>query len=185
MSQVQTRLFNVHEYERMAEAGILNEDDHVELIRGEIVQMAAIGSKHAACVKRFNAEFSSRLQGRAIASVQDPIRLPSRSEPEPDIALLRPRQDFYRNVHPGADDVLLLVEVADTSLEVDRGVKLALYAEAAIPDVWVTDLEAERIEAYRQPVGGRYTEQEVFGRGTTLAPQSFPDISISVDAIVG
>src|SRR5262245_37141744 len=114
--QVSRRLFTVDEYYQMAQAGILHEDDRVELIEGEIIETAAIGSRHAACVDRLNQLFSGRVAGRAIVRVQNPIRLSQRSEPQPDLALLRPRADFYATGHPGPQDVLLVVEVADTSV---------------------------------------------------------------------
>lgn len=185
MSQVQTRPFTVDEYYRMAEAGILHEDDRVELIRGAIVEMSPIGSRHAARVDRLSTEFHTRLISRAIVRVQGPVRLSPNSEPEPDILLLRPRSDFYAAAHPGPADVLLLVEVADTSLEYDRGEKLALYAEAGIPEVWIVDLAHEVVEVFRQPDAGSYRRQDVFGRGASLAPEAFPDAVISVDAILG
>jgi len=116
--------FTVEEYHRMGQAGILSEDDRVELIEGEIVEMAPVGSRHAACVKRLNALLSRRAGGRALVSVQDPIRLGEHSEPQPDLALLKPREDFYAAAHPGPEDVLLVIEVAETSLEYDREVKL-------------------------------------------------------------
>jgi Uma2 family endonuclease len=134
--QIQRRLFSVHEYHQMLQAGVLGEDDRLELIEGEIVQLSPINSRHAACVNRLNALFTSRLTGRAVVSVQNPIRLDTHSEPQPDLALLKPRPDFYAASHPNPEDVLLVVEVADTSADYDRGVKLALYARVGIAEVW-------------------------------------------------
>ncbi len=128
------RLFTIEEYHKMAQAGILTEDDRAELIEGEIVEMAPIGSRHAACVARLTA-LLSRVQDRAILWVQNPIRLGEHSEPQPDVALLSLRPDFYAQAHPGPQDVLLLVEVAETSPGDDREVKLFLYARAAISEV--------------------------------------------------
>lgn len=185
MSQVQTRSFTVDEYYRMAEAGILHEDDRVELIRGAIVEMSPIGSRHAGCVDGLSTQFHARLSGRAIIRVQGPVRLSSSSEPQPDVMLLRPRSDFYRTSHPGPADVLLIVEVSDSSLEYDRGEKLSLYAEAGIPEVWIVDLEHERVEVYREPEAGRYRRQATFEKAAAMAPQAFPDVAIGADVILG
>ncbi len=111
--------FNVADYHRMGEAGILNEDDRVELIDGEIIEMTPIGSPHGGRVKQLNYLLTRAVGEEAIIAAQDPVILGDRSEPEPDLALLRPRADFYKESHPQPDDVLLLIEVADTSLEKD------------------------------------------------------------------
>src|SRR3990170_251848 len=150
-----TRRFTVEEYYRMAQAGILSENDRVELIEGAIVEMAAIGSRHAACVGRLTAVFSAAQTG-GIAWVQNPIRLGRHSEPQPDLALLRPRPDFYAQAHPGPEDVLLVVEVADTSVESDRGVKVPLYARAGIAAAWLVDLAGERLIVHAAPAPEGY-----------------------------
>src|ERR671938_544657 len=138
--QVAKRCFSVDEYYRMGEAGILTEDDRVELIEGEIIEMSPIGSRHAACVNRLNTLLGRHLRQTAIVSVQNPIRLDAYSEPEPDVALLRPRADYYESGHPTPADALLIVEVADTSADYDRIIKLPLYAKAGIPEAWLVDL---------------------------------------------
>src|SRR5438309_8182250 len=122
--QYQKHYFNVDEYYRMAEAGLLSEDDRVELIEGEIIEMSPIGSTHGGTVKRSSTFLNRKLGDAVIVSVQDPVRLNGFSEPQPDIALLKPRKDFYSNSHPTPEDVLLVIEVADTSLQYDRAVKL-------------------------------------------------------------
>lgn len=127
------RLFTVEEYERMVADGILCEDEHVELIRGMIVQMPAMGPPHRACVTALQDWFSQHLPRTALVQVQGAIRLPPRWEPEPDVAIIRRRPDFYRTQHPGAADVFLLIEVSATSLGYDRDVKLPGYADAGIP----------------------------------------------------
>jgi Uma2 family endonuclease len=179
------RLFSVDEYYRMAEAGIFGPDERVELIDGEIIEMAAMGSRHATKVRRLMRRFIVHLGDRAIVSVQSPIRLSSLAEPEPDIAILRPREDEYDGSHPGPGDVLLLIEVADTSLSYDRGRKLPLYAREGVPETWLVDLLHEQIEVYRRPEHGRYQDVEKFARGARLSPLSFSDLSISVDEILG
>ena len=180
---VTRRRFTVDEYHRMAKAGILHEDDRVELIEGEIIQMAAIGSRHAARVNYVAEQFITALTGRAIVSIQNPVRLGRRTEPEPDLALLRPRPDRYDARLPSPDDVLLIVEVADVTLRHDRDVKVPLYAAAGIPEVWIWDLPRHRILVYRQLVGGRYTDAAVVPQGT-LAPEAFPELHIRLDEIM-
>lgn len=183
--QIERRWFNVDEYYRMIDAGILSEDDRVELIEGEVIKMSPIGKFHAACVKKINAIFS-RLVGRtAIVSVQDPIKVDDFSEPQPDIALLKLRDDFYRSGHPPPDDVLLLVEVADSSADYDRRKKIPLYARSGIPEVWLIDLPRDVIEIYARPANGRYQDFREARRGGTLTLSSLPNLAISVDDILG
>ncbi len=183
--QVSRRLFTVAEYHRMAEARILGEDDRVELLDGEIVQMTPIGSRHAACVDRLVRWFGRQVGDEAIVRVQGPIRLSEHSEPQPDLALLKPRPDFYAQAHPGPADVLLLIEVAETSSDSDRDVKLPLYARAGIGEVWLVDLTAERVEVYRQPWFRGYQDCHTVRRGQRLAPQALPDLNLSADAVLG
>jgi len=162
------RRFTVHEFQRMGEAGILGEDDRVELIDGEIVTMPPIGPRHASCVRRLVAMLSPLVGSSAIVDVQNPLRLGEHAEPQPDVVLLKPRPDYYRRSHPGPGDVLLVVEVADTSGEYDRGVKVPEYARAGVAEVWVIDLSGGLIEIYRRPVGGEYGEQFAVGAGGRL-----------------
>ena len=183
--QVAKRLFTVEEYHRMMEAGILSEDDRVELIDGEIVEMSPMGSRHAACVNRLNALFSARVAQAALVWVQSPIDLLGRSEPQPDLALLRPRADFYAGRHPEPGDVLLAIEVSDTSLEYDRNVKVPLYARAALPEVWQMCLREEIVVIYRSPSAGAYRDVRRVGRGEQLSPQALPDIELSTDSLLG
>ncbi|QWK11878.1 MAG: Uma2 family endonuclease [Thermoflexus hugenholtzii] len=182
--QVQRRLFTVEEYHRMAEAGILSEDDRVELIEGELVTMSPIGSRHAACVARLTALLFP-VEGRGILWVQNPIRLGARSEPQPDVALLRYRPDFYASAHPGPEDVLLVVEVAETSADSDRSLKIPLYARYGIPEAWLVDLLEERIEIYRHPTPQGYRSLHIAHRGETVSPTALPDLELSVDEILG
>lgn len=176
------RGFTVEEYHRMGQAGILSEDERVELIEGEIVEMAPIGSRHQACVDRTNRWFSQRVGERALVRVQGPIRLEERSEPQPDLALLRPRPDFYAEAHPGPEDVFLVVEVAETSPDVDREVKVPLYARAGVPEVWLVDLGGECIEIYRNPTARGYQEVR---RGERLAPHALADLDLAVADVLG
>jgi len=183
--QVMRRLFTAAEYYAMAEAGILSEDDRVELIEGEVVQMSPIGSRHAACVARFSMLLPIRVGQLAIVWVQNPIRLDDYSEPEPDVCLLLPRDDFYAQGHPTPADVLLVVEVADTTQRYDRNVKMPLYARAGIPEAWLVDLVEEAVYVYSRPSDGVYQEVRRLQRGEPLSPQMLPHVTLSVDAILG
>ena len=169
----------------MGEAGILREDDRVELIDGEIVETTPIGSRHAACVDRLT-RFLVRLVGdRAIVRVQNPATIPPHSEPQPDVMLLRPQADFYAAAHPEPRDVLLVIEVADTTLPFDRGVKVPLYARAGVAEVWLIDLTTDSVEVHRHPTGSRYADVGRRARGERLACQAFPDVELSVDDMLG
>ena len=179
------RRFTVAEYYAMADAGILSEDDRVELLDGDVIVMPPIGDWHGGSVKLFANTFPPVLQGRAIIAVQDPVTLDEHSEPQPDVMLLHWRDDFYRNGHPGPADVLLLIEVADSSVEFDRTVKLAAYARAGIPEVWIAARSERRIESYTGPDAGRYAIVRYYGPGETVSPQAFPDIALPVDQIIG
>ncbi|MER3399777.1 MAG: Uma2 family endonuclease [Thermoflexus sp.] len=183
--RVARRLFTVEDYHRMREAGILSEDDRVELIEGEILEMSPIGSRHAGTVARLVRIFSQRLGERAVVWPQNPIRLGVYSEPQPDVALLRPREDFYEAEHPGPGDVWLVVEVADRSVEGDRGVKAPLYGRAGIPEFWLVDLAAGVVEVYREPGVEGYRSVRRLGPGETLAPLAFPDCVLPVEEILG
>lgn len=183
--QIERRWFSVAEYDRMIETGIFPEDDRIELIEGEVVKMSPIGHFHAACVLRLTT-FFSRLVGRlAFVSVQNPIRLDDYSKPQPDIALLNPRKDFYAQSPPTPADVLLLVEVADSSVAYDRGVKIPLDARAGIPEVWLVDLPREVIEIYAQPADGVYQTFREARRGDHLTRASLPKLKLRVDDILG
>lgn len=179
------RRFTVEEYQRMVPAGILSEDDRVELIRGEVVQMTPIGRRHAGVVDRLTQLLVSRLGGRAIVRVQGPLPLPPDSQPQPDLLLLRPCPDFYVDTSLRPGDVLLLIEVADTTAGTDRTVKTPLYAEAGIREVWLIDLAAAHVEVYRGPGPRGYRETRMVGRGQILTPEAFPDLSLTVDEILG
>jgi len=179
-----TRRFTVEEYHKLAEVGILSEDDRVELIEGEIVVNSPIGSQHAACVNRLNRILSHKVRDQAIVSVQNPIHLSEHSEPQPDLALLRPHPDFYADQHPGPPDVLLVIEVAETSQEYDKSVKLPLYARHGVPEVWLVDLARRRIEVHKKPQGERYMNvQEVKG-GEAIAPEALPELEVSAEEIL-
>jgi Uma2 family endonuclease len=175
------RLFTVDEYVRMWESGIFSDDDRVELIDGEVVEMSPIGHLHAAFVANLNRVLMRTVGDRAVVWIQGPVRIPPRSLPQPDLALLRPRS--YKRESTTTADVLLVVEVADSSRRYDRTVKLRLYARAGIPEYWVVDAKTETLEIYRAPAGDQYAERQQPARGTTIAPLAFPDATIAIDAI--
>ncbi len=180
---IQRRSFRIDEYHRMAEAGIFSRNEHIELITGEIMTMVPIGSYHASQVDRFNRFFMERIREKAIVRVQNPISIDQYSEPEPDIALVTPRPDFYAAHHPKPEDVLLIIEVSDSSLDYDRNIKLPLYAKADIPEVWIVNLQEACIEVYSEPTEHGYATSRKYYEGKTIIPSRFPNISISVDEI--
>jgi Uma2 family endonuclease len=170
------RLFTVDEYERMGQRGILHEDDRVELIEGEIVCMAPIGSRHFRAVNDLNRWLVVGLdEGLGIVSPQNSVRL-ERSEPQPDLAVYRPRADGYFNRLPGPADALLIVEVADTTFRYDQRTKLPIYARAGVPEYWIVDVDRRRIHVYRRPEGDGYLDHNVVRPGEPLAPAAFPDL---------
>ena len=185
-TQPRRRLFTVDEYYAMAEAGILTRDERVELIDGEIIVMAPIGNEHAASVDIGTDIFAPLMVAeRATVRVQAHLRLSARSQPEPDLMLLKRREDFYRHQAPGADDVLLLIEVSDSSLSYDRSVKLALYARFNIPEVWIANIPARVVEVYAEPSGGEYTSSRTYRPGETVTPTAFEDMQLPVSRIIG
>jgi Uma2 family endonuclease len=183
---LKTHRFTVDEYHRMGEVGIFSEDDRVELLAGEIVEMSPIGPLHAGTVGRLTALFSSRLGTEVLVWVQNPLLLRTEdSEPQPDVALLRPHPDFYTRSHPEAQDVYLVIEVADTSVVADREVKLPIYARAGVPEAWLLDVATQRLEVHRHPTLDGYQDIHSLQRGESVAPQAFPHLVLTVDALLG
>jgi len=175
---------DVDAYYKMAEAGILTRADRVELIDGEIIDLPPIGSPHAAIARRLNRLFArAAAEEIVLVSQRNPLRLDAYNEPEPDLMLLRPRADDYRASHPGGADVLLLVEISDSSLAYDRGRKLSLYAKFKVPAVWIIDIAGSTIEIYRQPQDGAYSSMERRTSGM-LAPGFVPGVTIDVAALL-
>ena len=180
------RRFTIEEYDRLAEAGVLPREDRVELIAGEIVEMSPIGTPHAGVVNRLTYVFSSRLGARAIVQIQNPVALPPvASVPQPDVALLRPRPDFYAKSRPLPGDVLLVIEVMETSADYDRGVKLPLYAKAGVVETWLVDLGTSVVEVYRRPAGDRYQEARTVSGEESIALHAFPDVALTLADILG
>jgi Uma2 family endonuclease len=181
---VTRRRFTIHDYHRMAEAGILSEDDRVELIGGEILEMAPIGGRHAKCVTELLRVLTSLVGEDIRVSPQNPVRLGEHWEPQPDIAVLRVGERYRAGELPEPEDVLLLIEVSDTSLAYDREVKLPLYARSGIPEVWIVDLEAGIIERHTEPSADGYGLVRRAGRGSSLQSEALPELVVSVDSIL-
>ncbi len=185
-SLLKHRQFTVEQYHRMGETGILHEDDRVELIEGEIVDMTPVGIRHKACVKRLNTLFNSLINtNQALIGVQDPLILDEYNEPEPDIVLFHYRQDYYENQHPSAEDALLVIEVADTSLPYDQNIKVPLYAKSHIQELWIVDLQSNSVQTYRSSNGESFQEIQTYSEQDTITPLAFPKHSISVSSIFG
>jgi len=170
--------FSVAQYHRMIEAGIFAPDERLELIHGELVTMSPINRRHAAGVDRLNLLLADRLNRRALHRIQNPITLAD-SEPQPDVAIVRWRDDFYSAGHPTPPDIYWIIEVADTSIAYDRDIKVSLYLAAGIPEVWLVNLENDCLEIYR------LGEQKILRRGQTLAALQFPELIFTVDELLG
>jgi Uma2 family endonuclease len=181
---LRARRFTVDEYHRMGEAGILSASDRVELIDGEIIEMAPIGVRHARQVTRIATRLTTLIGDRAVVSVQNPVRLSEISEPQPDISVLRPGPDLFRETHPGPSDILLVIEVGDASANLDRRVKLPLYARAGVAEVWLGDLQANRIDVYREPIEDRYTSAAPLEGSDQMAVPGFPDVRLTRDDLL-
>ncbi len=171
------------EFRRMAEAGILREDDRIELIEGVLIDMAPIGSRHASVVARLNAWLAGAAGGRFIVFPQNPVSLSEHSQPQPDLALLKPREDYYRRALPAAEDVLLLIEVADTTLDYDKTTKVPLYAKSGIAEVWLVNLPDAVIEVFREPSAHGYARVTRIERGERIAPLAFADLVLTVEEL--
>ena len=174
-----TYRFTVKDYHRMAEFEIFDPKDRVELLDGVVFDMRPIGARHGSCVDRLAHSFFGAVQGRGIVRVQGPVQVGEFTEPQPDLAILRFRDDFYENHHPMPPDILLIVEVADTSLRHELALKAPLYIAGGVPEVWVVDLVASVIHV-TTPAGTRTVDA-----GDSLAPLAFPDLELEVAAIVG
>ena len=183
-----TKRFTLEEYHRLTELEFFHEDDRVELIRGEIIQMAAKGTPHTTCCSNLLRELAVLVAGRAVLQCQDPIILPSTSEPEPDFVIVRQRADNYLSAHPSPADVLLVIEIADSSLSYDQTVKLPLYAEAGISDYWLFNLVENRLETYSEPyqdLQGNfgYSFKRIILPNRAIALPCFPALSLDLSQV--
>jgi Uma2 family endonuclease len=176
----QRHRLTVDDYHRMGEAGILQEDDRVELIEGEIVDMPPIGSKHAAMVARLQRLLERATGEQAIVWTQNPIVLDNLSEPQPDLCLLHPEDNFYESSHPRPKDVLLVIEIADTTLHYDREVKVPLYVQHGIPEVWIVDVENHCLHIFRNPAKDGYQDRQTLSQLGVITPIMLPQCAINL-----
>ena len=177
--------FTRADYHRMAQTGILAPDARVELIDGEIIEMSPIGNPHTAAVTRATHLFVRGVGDDALVRVQCSIALGDNGEPEPDVALVRYRDDFYATSSATEEDVLLLVEVADSSEEYDQRTKAPLYARYGIPELWIANLNRDQLVVYRDPTPTGYATVQVLRRGESISPLAFPDLTVGVNDILG
>lgn len=171
------------QFHAMIQAGIYTADDKIELVDGLLFKKMSIGSPHAALVNALNFALSRRLGGQAIIAIQNPLAINEYSEPEPDVSLLKLRQDFYRAAHPGPQDVLLVVEVADTSLVSDLNAKIPLYAAADVAEAWLVNLNEGTLTVFTKPEGAVYQSSKVFKGGETVPVPGFHDMSIPLSEL--
>lgn len=176
--------FTTEEYHMLGDAGVIKPDERVELINGEIIEMSPVNAPHIACVNRLNMLFASKLSGQAIVSIQNPVVLDNYNEPQPDLVLFRHQDDFYAENKATSKDVILVIEVADTTLGYDRNVKSDLYAEAGISEFWIVNIQKNEIEKYTQPEDGRFQRLVTMKKEDTIHVEAL-DFSVVVSNIVG
>jgi Uma2 family endonuclease len=179
-ASIAVRRLSVQDYHQMAESGILQPDERIELLEGQIIQMAAKGTAHSAAVTRIERLLRNRLGERVLLRFQDPVRLNDYSEPEPDVAVVQPNTLFYEDHHPIPSEVFLLIEVSDTTLKFDREVKSPAYARSGIAEYWVLDVKARKLHVYRVPGTDGYQSEAILSEELTVAPLAFPDCVITV-----
>ncbi len=179
-----TKKFTVKAYNRMAESGIFDEGERIELIRGEIIEMSPVGTKHAACVRRLDFILSRKLGDLFLIDTQNPLKLNDNSQPQPDVVILKPRSDFYETEHPQPKDILLLIEVSDSSIEYDRNIKIPLYAENKIPEVWLVDINKKCVEVYKNYQDQIYLNIITYQINDELILSNFSEVKIKVKEIL-
>jgi Uma2 family endonuclease len=184
-TEVVRKLFTVDEYHRMGEAGVFHPEARLELIEGEIIEMAPVGTRHISCVNRANALFTARLAGKAMVSIQNPVVLSRYTEPQPDIVLAKPREDYYSAKRISSEDTLLVIEVSDSTLRFDRNRKMPLYAKSGAPELWIENLREDVILVYRNPRAKTYSTALTFTRGQSISISAFPEVHFQVDELLG
>jgi len=177
--------FRVEDLRKMTEAGILPEESGWEIIDGYLIDKVTIGSKHAGTVIKLAKIFERRVGDKTLVSVQNPVHIDQYNEPEPDIALLKPRDDFYTNSLPTPQDVVLLIEVSDSTIEYDRDVKKTLYAEAHIAELWLVNLRENAVECYSSPKNGNYRLAQILEKGEILKSKTVENLTLKVEEILG
>jgi Uma2 family endonuclease len=181
---LERRKFTLDEYHRLAETGFLTEDDRVELIDGEIIEMSPVGKAHNACINRNTRTLVQRLSDRAVVSVQNSVVI-LENEPLPDIAILQPNPSYYADRLATPEDILLIIEVADSSLTYDQEIKTSKYAQAGVQELWIVDLNDDMIWVYRNPSPKGYLDIKAYKRGEHITTLAFPDITLAVNEILG
>lgn len=174
---------SVDRYQRMIAAGVLTHRDRIELLDGEMINMAPIGPKHAALTARLTKFFIMAVGDAAVVSPGGPVNLGDFSEPQPDVLLLRPRQDFYAGKIPDASDVLLLIEVSDSTLAFDQGTKRALYARHGVTEYWIVDVEGKNLHIHREPAAHGYAQSRVLGTTDSASPRALPEVRLMVQEL--
>lgn len=177
--------FTVEEFRKMTEVGILPEESGWEIIDGYLIDKMSIGSNHAGTVNLLTQKLIIMVAGKAAVAVQNPIRIDDYNAPEPDISLLRPREDFYRKSLPAPQDALLLIEVSDSTVEYDRDIKKTLYAEAGIAEFWLINLKENTVERYSSPKNGSYRLAEILESGETIKAGTIENLELKIDEILG
>jgi len=175
MTLLDIRLLTVQEYDLMTEIGILDEDERVELLAGQIVKMAAKGTAHGAAITRTRILLENRLVQQVLVRLQDPVRMNNYSQPEPDIAVVIPDPFYYEDHHPTPSEIYLIIEVADTTLEKDCGIKATIYAQSGIADYWVLDVHNRQLHVFREPSQDGYLSRVILADGDSISPLRFPD----------
>jgi Uma2 family endonuclease len=171
-------------YHKMAESAIFQESDRLELIKGEIIEMSPVGLRHASCVKKLNYLLTKKLGDQIILGVQDPIKLNNDSEPQPDLVILKYRPDFYADEHPKPEDILLLIEVSDSSIDYDKNVKIPLYAENKISEVWLVNLNDNCVEIHQKPYQNYYQSIQKLSAINIISLSNFPEVEIKISELL-
>jgi Uma2 family endonuclease len=184
-AEVIKKRFTVDEYHRMVEAEVIGPKDRVELVDGEVIEMSPIGHRHRVRVIRTTTLFFRAFGDQAIVSSQNSLQLNDWTEPQPDLVVLKPRPDFYARKKFTPEDVLLVMEISDTSLRYDRNVKVPLFAAAGIPEVWIEDAKKDVLYVYRDPRADGYAVSSELQRRDSVSPIAFPSIRFSIDNLVG
>lgn len=179
------KLFTVDEYYRMLDVGVIRPDDRIELIEGEIVQMAPMSCKHGGCITYLIQVLNELVNGKAIVNSQIPLHLNDYSEPEPDVCILKNREDFYRNAHATPKDILLVIEVSLSTLSYDLNAKIPMYANSGVIEVWVVDLENEEVHQFTEPLDGEYQNHIIHQKNETVQAQQIESAVLSVNDILG
>lgn len=183
-STIAVHRFSVQEYHRMAESGVLQPDERVELLEGQIIQMAAKGTAHSAAVSRIEKLLRNRLGDRGLLRFQDPVRLNDYSEPEPDVAVVHPDPSYYEDHHPTPEEVFWLIEVSDSTLKFDCEVKAPAYSRSGIQEYWVLDVNDRKLHVYRLPSATGYQSETILSEALTIAPVAFSDCTIAIQEML-